>query len=469
MGTEPPPAASAAALPRGRRQIDDWRPEDPMFWATAGARIARRNLVSSIFTEHIGFSVWSLWSVLVLFLGPAYHFDPSQKFLLTAAPAAVGAAVRIPYSYAVARFGGANWTIVSAVLLLIPCVLTGLVLKPGVSFTTLLVVAMTAGVGGGNFASSMVNVASFYPHRLKGRALGLNAGGGNIGVATVQLVGLAILALSGVGHPRLILLVYIPLVCIAALCAALFMDNLAMVRNDTGAMREVIREPHTWTMSLLYLATFGSFIGFSFAFGQVLLIQFPASFPKPIDAAYMTFLGPALGSLTRPVGGHLADRLGGAQVTLWCFVAMTAATGVVLASSLHHSLAGFIVGFLGLFALSGIGNGSTYKMIPSIFRSKAHHAIADGADEAETLDTERRLSGALIGLAGAIGALGGVAVNAAFRQSFLSTGTGDAAYVGFMGFYALCLVVTWAVYVRHERAQARFASVPRTADTRSVA
>ena len=128
--------------------IDDWRPDDPAFWENGGKVIARRNLIFSILSEHIGFSIWSLWSVFILFLGPAYGFDPGQKFLLAAMPAAVGSLVRLPYSLAVARFGGRNWTIVSALLLLVPCVLAGIVLEPGISFTTLLIVAMTAGVGG---------------------------------------------------------------------------------------------------------------------------------------------------------------------------------------------------------------------------------------------------------------------------------------------------------------------------------
>ena len=431
--------------------IDDWRPEDPHFWSSRGARIARRNLVFSILSEHIGFSIWTMWSVFVLFLGPEYGFDPAQKFLLTAIPAGVGSLVRLPYTFAVPRFGGRNWTIVSALLLLVPCVLTGLVLEPGVSFTTLLLVAMTAGVGGGNFASSMANIDAFYPQRLKGRALGLNAGGGNLGVAAVQLVGLGVLATAGAAEPRLILLVYVPLIVVAAVCATLFMDNLTHVRADKRSLRETSRDGHTWIMSLLYIGTFGSFIGFSFAFGQVLLVQFPESFPKPIDAAYLTFLGPLVGSLIRPVGGVMADRLGGAAITFWTFLLMTVAAALVLVASLQQSLPLFLAGFLALFVFSGIGNGSTYKMIPAIFRAKSERAIAAGAGREPAESEARRFSAALIGIAGAIGAFGGVLVNVAFRQSFLDMGTGDAAYIAFIAFYLVCLAVTWAVYLRPSR------------------
>jgi MFS transporter, NNP family, nitrate/nitrite transporter len=431
------PVTRPAATVRGH-WIDDWRPEDPAFWAATGAPIARRNLIFSILSEHIGFSVWSLWSVLVLFLGPAYGIDPAGKFLLTAVPTLIGAALRIPYSFAVARFGGRNWTVVSASLLLVPALLAAFLIRPGVSYSTLLILAAVAGVGGGNFASSMTNINAFYPNRLKGWALGVNAGGGNLGVAAVQLIGLFVLAAFGAGHPGIVAGVYIPLIVLAALGSALYMDNLSQARNDKKAMRAAAREPHTWIMSLLYIGTFGSFIGFGFAFGQVLQVQFHTEFSTPVKAAYLTFLGPLLGSLVRPVGGALADRLGGAKVTFVNFILMAVGAGTVLVAAQRLSLPLYIVGFIALFVFSGIGNGSTYKMIPAIFRAKY------AADEL----TARRLSGAVIGIAGAVGAFGGVLVNLAFRQSFLETKSADSAYVAFICFYLVCVAVTWAVYLR---------------------
>ena len=443
--TTPPPVHAA-----GRSHwIEDWRPEDPEFWETTGQPIARRNLFFSVFSEHIGFSIWSLWSVLVLFLPePVFGIDPAGKFLLTTLPTALGAFVRLPYTFAVAKFGGRNWTIVSASLLLIPTIATAIVLKPGVSYTTLLVVSCLAGVGGGNFASSITNINAFYPTRLKGWALGLNAGGGNLGVPVVQLVGLLVLATAGATHPRIMLWIYLPLIVLAAVGAALVMDNLATARNQPRAMREATREGHTWILSFLYIGTFGSFIGFGFAFGQVLQNQFTADFATPLDAAYLTWLGPLLGSLIRPLGGALADRFGGARITFATFVAMALGAAVVLVASRAESLPLFLVGFVLLFVLSGIGNGSTYKMIPAVFRSRAMSAVGTGTDPAVADKHALRMSGAVIGIAGAIGALGGVLVNLAFRQSFLSTGSADAAYAGFIAFYALCVLVTWAVYLR---------------------
>jgi NNP family nitrate/nitrite transporter-like MFS transporter len=435
--------AIAAPADRAGRQVAGWDPENPDFWRRTGARVARRNLAFSILSEHIGFSVWSLWSVLVLFLTPAYGISPDpriaagEKFLLTTLPTVLGAVLRIPYTLAVARFGGRTWTCISAALLLVPTVVTAVVLTPGVSYGTLLLVAALAGVGGGNFASSMANINAFYPQRLKGRALGINAGAGNVGVAVVQLAGLAVLATVGKAHPRVLLGIYIPLIVIAALCSALFMDNLAGIRNSEHAMRGACRSVHTWIIGALYIATFGSFIGFSFAFGQVLQDQFGPHFltagkVDPVKIAYLTFLGPLVGSATRPAGGWLADRLGGARTTFWNFGLMAVAGGTVLAASAQRSLALFCVGFIALFTLSGLGNGSTYKMIPVVFPS-------------------RQTSGAVIGIAGAVGALGGAAVNLAFRQSFLTYGTGIPAYIIFNASYLICMAVTWTVYLRPRR------------------
>ncbi|MBV9313643.1 MAG: NarK/NasA family nitrate transporter [Pseudonocardia sp.] len=443
--------AVTPSIRRGR-WIDNWDPQDPVFWERIGKKVANRNLWFSVFAEHIGFSVWTLWSVMVLFMGPEYHTDAAGKFFLVAVPTLVGAFVRIPYSMAPAKFGGRNWTIVSASLLLIPTILAAIVMHPGTSYTTFVLVAAICGLGGGNFASSMVNINAFFPEGRKGWALGLNAGGGNIGVAVVQLVGLLVIWTAGVGAPRLVLGIYIPFIVLAALGAALYMDNLSSMKNDTRALREAIRESQTWVIAFLYIGSFGSFIGYSFAFGLVLQNQFGRT---PPQAAAVTFIGPLLGSLVRPFGGLLADRFGGAKITLLNFVAMAVATGVVLIASTQKSLVLYTVGFVALFALSGIGNGSTYKMIPSIFLGKAKVAIFEGQSPEVAFGRARRLAGAVIGIAGSVGALGGLFINLAFRESFMFTKSGDSACWGFMIFYVVCVVVTYLVYLRPVPAVAR--------------
>ncbi|GGY66400.1 MFS transporter [Streptomyces olivaceoviridis] len=435
---------------RSGRWIERWDPEDEAFWQSTGERIARRNLWFSVLSEHIGFSVWTLWSVLVLFMGPEYGLTPADKFLLTSVVTLVGAVVRVPYTFAVAVFGGRNWTIISASLLLIPTVAAFVVMEPGTSYSTFLLVGLLAGIGGGNFASSMTNINAFFPLRKKGWALGLNAGGGNIGVPVIQLVALAVIGASG--GPRVLLGIYIPLIVVAAVLAALFMDNLSSVKNDTGAAKDAARDAHTWIMSVLYIGTFGSFIGYSFAFGQVLTNGFGRT---PLQAAYLTFIGPLLGSLIRPLGGWLADRYGGARITLWNYVGMAAATAVLIVAGMQKSLPLFVSVFVVLFVLSGLGNGSTFKMIPGIFQAKA---LAKGLEGEAAVAHGRRLSGASMGLIGAVGALGGVGINLAFRQSFLSYGSGTGAFVAFLAYYGVCFAVTWAVYLRRTAAR-----VPATA------
>ncbi|MFF3988897.1 nitrate/nitrite transporter [Streptomyces sp. NPDC001797] len=440
-----------APAPTSRsRWIQEWDPEDETFWKNTGEKVARRNLYFSVLSEHIGFSIWTLWSVLVLFMGPEYGLTPADKFLLTSMVTLVGAVVRVPYTFAVAIFGGRNWTIISAGLLLVPTVAAFAVMKPGTSFDTFLWIGLLAGIGGGNFASSMTNINAFFPLRKKGWALGLNAGGGNVGVAAIQLVALAVIGANG--GPRVLLGIYIPLIVVAAVCAALFMDNIENVKNDTGAAVDAAKDPHTWIMSFLYIGTFGSFIGYSFAFGQVLTNQFGRT---PLQATYLTFMGPLLGSLIRPVGGWLADKYGGSKITLYNYVGMAAATAVLVAASMQKSLPLFVVAFVVLFALAGVGNGSTFKMIPGIFHTKA---LAEGLEGEEAVKYGRRLSGASMGLIGAVGALGGVGINLAFRQSFLSYGSGTGAFVAFLVFYGLCFAVTWAVYLRRPAARDRSAA-----------
>ncbi len=460
---------------RRNRDIAHWDAEDVAAWESGGKDIAKRNLIWSIFAEHVGFSVWSIWSVMVLFMPQdAYGIDAAGKFYLVAMPTLVGAFMRIPYTIAPARFGGRNWTIVSALLLLIPLALTLWVMsQPGTSYTTFMLVAAFAGLGGGNFASSMTNINAFYPQRLKGWALGLNAGGGNIGVPVIQLIGLLIIATVSNTAPYLVCAIYLVLVGLAALGAAFFMDNLGNQRSNLGAMVEAMRFKHSWVMSFLYIGTFGSFIGFSFAFGQVLQINFLAGGDTPaqasLHAAQIAFLGPLLGSISRPIGGKLADKIGGGKITLYVFVAMIFAAGILVAAGVLDDgttgaptggqMIAYVAGFILLFILSGLGNGSTYKMIPSIFEAKAQ-----GHDEwsrEEKAAWSRSMSGALIGFAGAIGALGGVFINIVLRMSYVSDAkSATNAFWVFLGFYVICAVVTWAVFLRLSSSKAAVSPTP---------
>ncbi|PRX96257.1 MFS transporter [Allonocardiopsis opalescens] len=451
-------ATPRTAGARGGRWIEHWEPEDERFWESTGRAVARRNLWASIFAEHLGFSVWTIWAVLVLFMTPETGFDytPEQKFLLVSMVTLVGAVLRVPYTLAVPRFGGRNWTLVSVTVLLVPTALAiVLIQRPETPFWLFLLLAATAGLGGGNFSSSMSNINFFFPERSKGWALGLNAGGGNIGVPSVQLLGLAVIAIFGIAQGWLLAAVYLPLLLVAGWVAWRHMDNLAGARADIGAQVAVAKDRHTWIMSFLYIGTFGSFIGYGFAFGLVLQNQFDRT---PLEAAAVTFIGPLLGSLIRPVGGSLADRYGGARITLWNFVAMAAGTGVIIIAALQGSLALFTAGFVVLFLLTGVGNGSTYKMIPTIYSARAEDMVAAGTPRAEATAEAKRLAGALLGLVGAVGALGGVGINLVFRESFAATGSATPAFVAFLVFYAVCIAVTYGVYLRRPRVRAEAAS-----------
>ncbi len=466
-----------------KHHITGWDPEDRATWDNGGATIAKRNLIWSIICEHVGFSIWSLFSVMVLFMSPEYGVSLDQKFIITATATFVGSCLRIPYTQATARFGGRNWAIFSAVVLLIP---TGLVmmlmLNPGqFGFGWFLAVAALTGLGGGNFASSMTNINAFYPQRLKGWALGLNAGGGNIGVPVVQMIGLGCIWLFA-DRPEIVCAVYLVALAVAGIGAAIYMDNLDGQTSSYRSMAESLKHRDTWLISLLYIGTFGSFIGFSFAFSQVLQISFKsAGEPNPaLAAAQIAWIGPLLGSVARPYGGKLADRFGGGRITLACFVLMTAAASILVVAGTiadgnpgHRiespQLMALIAGFILLFLFSGAANGSVYKIIPTVFEHKARANSA--LDAAEKLLWSRKMSGALIGIAGAVGGLGGVGINLVLRSSYQSSQSATTAFWIFLAAYLIAGGVTWAFYARHEAVlHARVVTGPvvRTADAQGV-
>jgi NNP family nitrate/nitrite transporter-like MFS transporter len=437
--------------------ISDWNPEDAKFWESKGKFIARRNLAWSILAEHLGFSIWLVWSIVATKLPQAgFHFTTDQLFQLVALPGLVGSLIRFPYTFAVTTFGGRNWTVFSAMVLFIPTIaLAYFVTQPDTPFWLMLIVAATAGLGGGNFASSMANISFFYPDRMKGWALGLNAAGGNIGVSGVQLLtpillGVGLINLyqltpgaGGIYLQNAGLMWMLPL-AIAVIGAYLFMDNLTSARSTFRDQLAIVKRKHTWVMSYVYIGTFGSFIGYSAAFPLLIKTQFPE-----ITVA-IAFLGPLVGSLSRPLGGWLADKVGGAIVTFWDFIAMAAATIGVMYFVNVKDFAGFLTMFLILFVTTGIGNGSTYRMIPSIFREeKLREAKGSGeAGRAAALKAAGIEAAAALGFIGAVGACGGYLIPRGFGASIAMTGGPHLALAVFLGFYVTCLALTWWYYLR---------------------
>ncbi len=410
--------------------ISEWNPEDEKFWESKGKFLALRNLIWSILAEHVGFSVWLIWSIVATKLPQAgFHYTTDQLFQLVALPGLVGSLMRFPYTFAVPRFGGRNWTIVSAALLFIPTIaLAYFVTRPDTPFWLMLIVTTSAGLGGGNFASSMANIS--FPNRLKGWALGLNAAGGNIGVSVVQLLTpiligsgwVSLYVASPQGSAGLYLqnagLMWLPLIALAVFGAYRYMNNLTSARSTLRDQLIIVTRKHTWVMAWLYIGTFGSFIGYSAAFPLLLKTQFPAI------TVGIAFLGPLVGSVARPLGGLLADRVGGARVTFWNFVIMGVATIGVMHYVEIKSFAGFLMMFLILFVTTGIGNGSTFRMIPSIFRAEKLREAKGLGNAARTLALRSAgiESAAVLGFTSAIGACGGYLIPRGFGASIAATG-----------------------------------------------
>ncbi|WP_238998684.1 MFS transporter [Nocardioides limicola] len=484
--TAPPASTQATSLPpemKGGVTIQDWRPEDEAFWRDGGKQVARRNLIWSIFAEHLGFSVWLLWSVSAAMLAAmGFSFSVSQLFILVAIPNLVGALIRIPYTFAVPIIGGRNWTVISALLLLLPTAgYAFAVQNPGTPYWAFLLIAALAGLGGGNFASSMANINYFYPARYKGTALGLNAAGGNAGVAFIQFLlpvivggagvfGLVKASEAGIQLQRAGYL-YAFLAVVAACAAWMFMNNLAFAKASTAETAAVLRRPHTWVMSFLYIGTFGSFIGYSAAFPLLIRLNFWTDLPEGggvgIHFAYYAFLGALVGSVARPFGGWLADRFGGTLVTIITFAALAIGTVGILLSlkALAPNPEGdplitvanesifpwFLLAFLFVFTATGIGNGSTYRMIPLIWKAKADEATEPGTPERSLAQiTATKESSAALGVIGAVGAIGGFGIPMMFGAPWVDNKF-DAvinAFWIFTAFYLVCAVVTWFVYAR---------------------
>ncbi|HVF77873.1 MAG TPA: nitrate/nitrite transporter [Solirubrobacteraceae bacterium] len=434
--------ATAAHSSRGR-WIDDWDPDDEEFWESGGKQIARKNLALSIFAEHLGFSIWVLWTIVVINLANAgFTLSLSEQFLLIALPNLVGSTLRIPYTFAVPKFGGRAWTGVSASLLLIPVLLLAFLVPSGwlqdqshsTQMWVLALCAATAGFGGGNFSSSMANISFFYPEKHKGAALGLNAAGGNLGVAVAQLlVPLVIIIGVPVATHKLPIhdvnlayagLVWLPFIVLAAILAWRYMDSITDAKADPSSYTKSLKQSQTWVMSLLYIGTFGSFIGYAFALPLVIKNTFPEFLGShPFIATYLAglgFVGALIGSVARPLGGWLSDRVGGARVTLAVFLGEAVFTLTAIMGVREHSFPIFFGSFMAIFLLAGMGNGSTYRMIPAIFAALGRKEASEkNLDPKKTALSFKHQAAAVIGIAGAIGAFGGFLIQVIFRQASL--------------------------------------------------
>lgn len=442
--------------------IEHWDTEDPVFWERSGKPIATRNLIFSVFAEFLAFSVWQVWSAIsITFPDIGFRFTQNQLFWLAAIPGLAGATLRIPYALMVPIFGGRNWTLVSTALLLVPAIGIGIAIQnPETSFETFAILAFLCGLGGGNFASSMANINFFFPKRQKGFALGVNAAGGNIGVSIVQFSVPFVIA-AGIlgpiaGSPQTVFVkgiakqvwmqnaafFWVPLILLSLVATWFFMNNLHVARCSLRDQVVMLKEKHSWIMSILYMGTFGSFIGYSAGFPLLIKSQF--SGVNPLQYA---FLGPLVGSLVRPLGGWLSDKIGGARVTFWNFFAMIlGVVGILYFLSIKtepHAFTGFLIMFMMLFVCAGIGNGSTYRMIPIIFLAKNKHLAGSGCT-----NNANKQSGVVVGITSAFAAYGAFFIPKSYGTSIRLTGGPQAALILFVCFYVLCIVLTWWNYYR---------------------
>lgn len=524
--------------------ITDWRPEDQQFWESTGKRIAYRNLWISVPSLLCGFAVWGMWGIItVQMLNLGFPFSQAELFTLTAIAGLAGATMRIPASFLIRLAGGRNTIFLTTSMLLAPAIGTGIVLQhPEWPLWIFQLMALWSGVGGGNFASSMSNISTFFPKRLQGLALGLNAGLGNFGVTAMQVVIPLVMTLSifgsfggesmtlvkdsgwifgkivagtptwiqNAGFAWLLSLVPLSILCffgmnnlttvspaiggtIPAFFKIIWLYTLSFVPAGVGLylylpkptglgllnmwiamplivvgtllvlkvtafgpMKEAIAKQfsifsnkHTWSLTLLYIVTFGSFIGFSMALPLAITVIFGISHvpdaagvmqhtlknPNAPSALTFAWIGPFVGALIRPVGGWISDKVGGSivtQIISAIMVAASVAVGYVMllaygSAAPEQYFVIFMVLFVVLFAASGIGNGSTFRTIGVIF--------------------DRQQAGPVLGWTSAIAAYGAF-IAPVVIGSQIKAGTPQNAMYGFAIFYALCLILNWWFYLR---------------------
>ncbi|MEI6707418.1 MAG: MFS transporter [Methylococcales bacterium] len=447
--------------------LTEWNPEDPSFWETTGKKIANRNLWISIPALLLAFAVWMVWSVVVTNLpNIGFKYTTNELFWLTALPGLSGATLRIFYSFMVPIFGGRRWTAISTASLLLPAIWIGFAVQDiNTPFVLMLVLALLCGFGGGNFASSMANISFFFPQAQKGTALGLNAGLGNLGVSTVQfVVPLVITAgvfgafggdpqdwIKGEVHKSLWLqnagFIWVPFIVATSIAAWFGMNDIASAKASFKEQAIIFKRKHNWIMCWLYTGTFGSFIGYSAGLPMLTKTLFP-----DVNPLQYAFLGPLVGALVRPLGGWLADKLGGSTVTFWNFVVMTIAVFGVLHFLPNGADAGNFWGFLAMFILlffsTGVGNGSTFRMIPVIFLTTQQRAATKGMDEGQIRKAAAKESAAVLGFSSAIAAYGAFFVPKSYGTAISLTGSVHAALYFFIIFYLSCIAITWWFYAR---------------------
>ncbi|SDL06341.1 NarK family nitrate/nitrite MFS transporter [Streptomyces indicus] len=444
---------------RPGRPITDWEPENELFWKSTGKRVAQRNLWIAVPALLVAFVVWQVWSVTATNLADVgFSFTTSQLFWLTAIPGLTGGTARIFYTFLGPKIGQRTFTALSTVVLIVPLLWLGFAIQDtSTSFTTMAMIAALCGIGGANFSSSLANIGFFFPKREKGNATGINGGLGNLGVSVVQLltpivITSSVIAIGSGQHNaktgntvylQNAAFLWVPVLIVLAAIAWFGQNDLKTASTSFSQQKIIFKRKHNWLMTWLYVGTFGSFIGFAAALPMLIKTTFPA-----YSVATYAWMGPALGALARWAGGWIADKLGGARVTILSFVGMAASIiGVINflpSGGDGGNFAGFFACFLAAFFFSGIGNGSTFRQIPVIFRNQHLKGLTEGTPEyAKALKQTEMEAGAVTGFTAAIAAYGFFFIPALFANFAVTS-----AMWGFVAFYASCVVVTWWFYAR---------------------
>lgn len=430
--------------------LKDWQPNEPEFWEATAKPIAWKTLWITTFCLLLSFATWFMVSAIVVKLtGIGYRFDKSQLFWLNAMPGLAAGTLRIVHTFLTPIFGTRKTVAVSTALLLIPAIGWGLaVTNPETSYGTFMILAFLAGLGGGNFSSFMPSTSLFFPKRLQGTALGIQAGIGNFGVSVAQFLIPAIIGVSLLGTSQTFVnkkgetvvaesqiylqnaaWIWVPFIVIGAVAAWFGLKRVPVVANFKDQL-DIFKDKHTWLMTSLYIMTFGSFSGYAAVF-PLLIKETYGKFPDGPDPLKYAFLGPLIGAGIRAAFGPIADKVGGAKVTMLSGVGLIgcalAVTQFTRPTSLE-SWGGFLWCMLGLFFFSGIGNASTFKQMPMIFPP--------------------RQAGGVIGWTSAIAAYGPFLFSVAFGAIIASTGSGTTFFYWAAGFYALNTVINWWFYMR---------------------
>ncbi|MFG3038934.1 MFS transporter [Streptomyces sp. NPDC048330] len=443
---------------RPGRPITDWEPENELFWKSIGRKVAGRNLWIAVPALLVAFVVWQVWSVTATNLKDVgFGFSTSQLFWLTAIPGLTGGTARILYTFLGPMVGQRRFTALSTVVLIVPLIWLGIAIQdPTTPYGVMVAIAALCGIGGANFASSLANIGFFFPKARKGGATGINGGLGNLGVSVVQLLTPIVITWSALAigsaqhradgtavHLQNAAFLWVPVILVLAVVAWFGQNDLKVAATPFSRQKIIFKRKHNWLMTWLYVGTFGSFIGFAAALPMLIKTTFP-----DYSVATYAWMGPAVGALARWGGGWIADRWGGARVTILSFVGMAASIVGVIAflpsGGAGGSFQGFFLCFLAAFFFSGIGNGSTFRQIPVIFRGTHLKGLREGTPEyARALKQAEMESGAVTGFTSAVAAYGFFFIPALFASVSVTS-----AMWGFVAFYASCTVVTWWFYAR---------------------